>query len=138
MNSVIMSLNKNQLSWILFISLSFIYGSAFILIKWGLISYSPQQVASYRIFIGGIALSPLAFGIRKISLSKSQWYFLIQSGVLGSLIPAFLFASAEQHLDSGITSVIGSVMPVFTVLISYFAFQYKIGKLQILGLALHS
>ncbi len=133
-----MTLNRpnNQLSWILFTSLVLIYGSAFILIKWGLISYSPQQVASYRIFIGGIALSPFAFGLRKVSLSKAQWYFLIQSGILGSFIPAYLFASAEEHLDSGITSVIGSIMPVFTVLISYFVFQYKLAKFQILGLTL--
>ena len=128
--------SKNQLSWILFTSLVFIYGSAFILIKWGLISYSPQQVASYRIFIGAIVLSPFAFRLRKISLTKTQWYFLIQSGILGSLIPAFLFARAEQHLDSGIASVLGSMTPVFTVLISHFVFQYQLGKLQIPGLIL--
>jgi drug/metabolite transporter (DMT)-like permease len=133
-----MTSNKSdsRLSWILFGSLVLIYGSAFILIKWGLISYSPQQVASYRIFIGALVLSPFAVGIRKFNLTKTQWYFLLQSGILGSLIPAFLFASAEEHLDSGIASVLGSMTPVFTVLISHFAFRYKLGKFQIPGLLL--
>lgn len=135
---MVMTLIKSTktLSWILFTSLVLIYGSAFILIKWGLISYSPQQVASLRIFVGGIVLAPLTLGVKKITLSKSQWYFLLQSGLLGSLIPAFLFAAAEQQIDSGLASVLGSATPVFAVLISHFAFKYKLGKYQIPGLFL--
>lgn len=133
---MILTNSKSFISWILFSTLALIYGSAFILMKWGLISYSPLQIASYRIFIGAIVLTPLAISVRRFRFSKKQWYFLIQSGILGSLIPAFLFASAEQHLDSSIAGVLGSMTPVFTLLISHFAFNYKLEKHQIPGLIL--
>ena len=55
-----MTLRKNGLNWLLFIVLSFIWGSSFILMKEGLQSLSAYQVASVRIICSGLVLAPVA------------------------------------------------------------------------------
>ncbi|MCH2046840.1 MAG: DMT family transporter [Saprospiraceae bacterium] len=128
--------NQRSLSWILFIVLALIWGSAYILIKKGLEAFEPFQVASFRILVASIVLVPLVIGVRKVNLDSKQWFFIILSGFLGSLFPAFLFATAQQELDSAEAGILSSMTPVFTLLVSKFAFDYKIRRYQLPGILL--
>ena len=91
------------LAWFLLIILSLVWGSSFILIKKGLMSFSPTEVGTLRIFSAGLFLLPLAFSHLKSINTRSEWLVIFIVGLCGSLIPALLFAkdpnAVEQFCD---------------------------------------
>lgn len=125
---------KNQkLAWILLIVLALIWGSSFILIKKGLVAFSPGQVGSLRIIFAFLVLLP--FGIKHLSkLDKKDWFYLLIVGTFGNFIPYLLFAKAETRLESSLTGILNSLTPVFTMIISMFVFNFKMKPWQIAGL----
>ncbi len=128
---------KSVWSWIIFFSLVLIWGSAFLLIKKGLTFYSPAQVAGFRIFIGFITLLPLSISmIRKNKFTKQQWKGFMFVGFCGSLIPAFLFALAQTNINSSTAGILSALTPVFTLIISFFAFKQYFTRNSIIGLVL--
>ncbi|WP_367890816.1 EamA family transporter [Ferruginibacter sp.] len=52
-------MNKFIINWLLFIVLSLIWGSSFILMKIGLQQLSPYQVAAVRVVSSGLILLPV-------------------------------------------------------------------------------
>ncbi|WP_425392943.1 DMT family transporter [Ekhidna sp.] len=112
------------LAWVLLFTLAFIWGSSFILIKKGLVGLTPQEVGSLRIASASLFLLPSA--IRRVKyVDRKRIAYLVFSGFLGSLIPAFLFAIAQTRLESAITGVLNGLVPIFTILIALFVFGQK-------------
>ncbi len=133
---------KEFKNWILLISLSLIWGSSFILMNKGMFTsnnekiFSFEQVGALRMLIASIALSPFALkALQKIKDKKILLGVLIV-GVLGNFIPAFLFPFAQTGLTSGFAGMLNSFTPIFTVIIGYIIFGSKLGKSQILGMAI--
>ena len=123
------------LAWILLIILALIWGSSFILIKKGLLALSPAEVGSLRIVSASIFLLPVAlFKLRKVE--KSRLLPLVGAGFLGSLIPAFLFAIAQTRLESAITGVLNTLVPIFTILIAFIIYDQRQTKKVFLGITL--
>ena len=128
-------------SWILLIVLAIIWGSSFILMKKSMFDenhnplLSANEVASLRIFISSIVLLFVAIRQWEIGLSK-DWIFLILVGLLGNLIPAFLFTNAEKTLSSSSTGILNSLVPLFSVLVAAFVFGQKISLKAFLGVLL--
>ncbi len=120
------STQKNTfLSWFLLIILSLIWGSSFILMKKGLIDFTPGQVAGIRIVSGTAVLLPVA--LKNISrLKKSHLLPVIGSGLLGSLIPAILFTTAQTRINSSISGVLNALTPLFTIIVGAAFFMMKI------------
>lgn len=111
-------------AWGLLILLAFIWGSSFILIKKGLIGLDPDEVGSLRIVAASLFLLPPA--IRRFKYAeRSKLIYFISVGLLGSLVPAFLFAIAQTQLESAITGVLNGLVPIFTILIALFFFRQK-------------
>lgn len=116
--------NSPLLAWVLLFVLAFIWGSSFILIKKGLIGLDPQEVGSLRIVTASLFLLPPA--IRRLKhVKKEKVVYLISAGFLGSLIPSFLFAIAQTHLESAITGILNGLVPILTILIALFVFGHK-------------
>jgi len=122
--------------WLLFAALSVIWGSSFILIKIGLNNHlSPYQVAAIRIVSSGIVLFPIAIGaFKKIPSAKIKLVFL--SGMLGSLLPAFLFCIAENGIDSSLAGMLNALTPVFVIVIGAVFFKASTGRNKITGTAI--
>ncbi len=112
--------------------LACVWGSSFILIKQGLISFDPYQVGTLRIVFASLVLMPIAIKNIKIP-NKKDWFYLFIVGAIGNLIPAFLFSVAETKLSSSLTGILNSLTPIFTLLISFFIFKNNIRKPQIIG-----
>jgi drug/metabolite transporter (DMT)-like permease len=121
--------------WGLFILLSFIWGSSFILMKEGMKSLSAVQVASLRIASAGLALLPLAPKIFPTVPWKTIPLILL-SGLLGSFIPAYLFCIAETRLDSGLAGILNALTPLFTLLIGVLFFRQRIALMKWAGVIL--
>ncbi len=122
------------LSWLLLFVLALIWGSSFILIKRGLLVFSPGEVGAYRIVSAALVLLPLSLG-RVKNLSKRQIRNLIIAGLVGSFFPAFLFAKAQTQLSSSLTGVLNALTPLFVVLVGALFFQSRITKRNAVGLA---
>ena len=126
-----MKLNK----WFYLAALSFIWGSSFILIKKGLIGLTAIELGSIRIIISAFVLIPFTFNRLK-EITFKQWKWIIISAFVGSFFPAFLFAFAEQEIDSSVASILNSIVPLNTIIIGLVLFGIKSTKRQIIGVLL--
>ena len=127
-----MAINK-LINWLLFLLLSIIWGSSFILMKHSKEELTASQIAAIRIFSAGIVFLPIAvFHLKKIPRRKIL--LIILSGVTGNLLPAFFFASAiAKNIDSSLASILNSLTPIFVVLIAVGIFRDKIKLQKIIG-----
>ncbi len=91
------------------------------------------EVAAVRITASGIALLPVALkALAHIPLRKIPVIFI--SGVLGSLLPAFLFCIAEQELDSSLAGMLNSLTPIFVIIIGAVFFKKETPVNKIIGI----
>lgn len=126
-------MNKNFLNWLLFIVLSLIWGSSFILMKLGLHQLSSYEVAALRILSAGLILLPIT--LKYIgSIPNEKLFLIFLSGSLGSLIPAFLFCIAEEKLDSALAGTLNSLTPVFVIVTGAVFFKNKVPANKITGI----
>lgn len=130
---IINILNNKLINWLIFISLSFIWGSSFILIKEGLEHLSAFQVASLRIISSGLVLLPVAYKSFK-QIPRDKILITFMSGVLGSLLPAYLFCIAEQGIDSALAGVLNSLTPIFVIIVGALFFQSKTSTNKVIGI----
>jgi len=123
---------QNNKKWIFLFLLAFIWGSSFILIKKGLVGFTPLQLGSLRIIITALLLFLVGFKSLK-NLPKNKLKWIVISGFLGTFFPAFLFAYAETEIDSAIASILNSIVPINTIVFGFLAFKMHSSKRQILG-----
>ncbi|MCH1548401.1 MAG: DMT family transporter [Flavobacteriaceae bacterium] len=125
-------INKINNKWGYLFALSIIWGSSFILIKKGLIGFSPLQLGSLRIVFSSIIIFTIGFKFIK-KIDKNKWKWIAVSGFLGTFFPAFLFAYAETQIDSAVASILNSLVPMNTVLIGFAIFKISTTKIQTIG-----
>ncbi|MBK9405973.1 MAG: EamA family transporter [Ignavibacteria bacterium] len=126
----------NQMqSWILLLILSIIWGSSFILIKRGLVYFTPLQVGTLRITFAFLVMLPFALKrIKKVSGDK--WKFFAFTGLISNLVPAVLFALAQTKLESSLTGILNALSPLFTLIFAVLMFKFKPNSFQIGGFVL--
>jgi drug/metabolite transporter (DMT)-like permease len=120
-------------SIILLILLSLIWGTSFILMKRGLLVFSPGEVGSIRVVAAMLFLLPLAVTKLK-ELRGIQYGKLLASGLMGIFIPAFLFAAAQTKMESSVTGIMNSFTPICTLLIGIFFFGQQFRSQSLLGI----
>lgn len=119
--------------WILFVVLSLIWGSSFVLMKEGMLALTPYQVAAVRIFCAGIVLLP--FTIKAIKqLPPGKMPVIVLAGLMGSFFPSFLFCIAETKLDSALAGILNALTPLFTILVGVLFFELKTTRKKIIGI----
>lgn len=126
-------MNKGFLNWFIFILLSVIWGSSFIMMKEGLLHLSAFQLASLRIVFSGIVLLPAAIKHFK-TVPKNKLLIIFLSGILGSLLPAYLFCVAELGIDSALAGTLNSLTPIFVIITGAIFFNSKTAGKKILGI----
>jgi drug/metabolite transporter (DMT)-like permease len=128
----------NPKSVTLLATLALIWGSSFIMMKKAMFDgsgapiFSAEQVAALRIFFAGLSLVP--FGWKHVSkLWGAQGAFLIISGVVGSTIPAFLFTTAQETIDSSLSGMLNALTPIFTFIMGVVVFGVPFRKNGLVG-----
>lgn len=123
---------KIHQKWYYLALLSLIWGSSFILIKKGLVGLTDYQLGSLRIVLTSLFLFAVGFkSIRQIK--KRDWKWVAISGMVSSFFPPFLFAMAQNHIDSAIASILNSLTPLATAIVGILFFQIVATKRQVLG-----
>lgn len=130
-----MKLSTQQLKWIYLIVLSLIWGSSFILIKKGLVGLTDYQLGSLRIVLTSIFLFLVGFKRLK-EIQKHHWKWVIISGFVSSFFPPFLFAMAQNHIDSAVASILNSFTPLATVVVGVLIFKILSTRRQLWGVVI--
>ena len=118
--------------WLYLSLLSVVWGSSFILIKKALIGLTPLQLGALRTLFAGIFLLIVGFSYLK-KIRKPQWKWIAISALLGTFIPAFLFAFAETQIDSAVASILNATTPIVTLLLGVILFKIVFSKNQLIG-----
>jgi drug/metabolite transporter (DMT)-like permease len=126
-------MNKvSVISWALFVSLSFIWGSSFILMKEGLKFFTAYEVAAIRMLSAGIVLLPFT-GKAWRQINRKEFQIIFLTGILGSFLPAILFCVAETKIDSALAGMLNALTPLFVLTIGVLFFGAKTTGKKILG-----
>lgn len=127
-------------NWALLLFLSCVWGSSFILMKRGMTHsvtgtpiFDNHQVASLRMLLASFAMVPFGLYYIKKHLTKKNILPLLGVGFLGNFLPAFLFTYAETGISSGLTGMLNSATPIFTILIGALFYKQGLIKLQVIG-----
>ncbi|NBX38232.1 MAG: DMT family transporter [Flavobacteriia bacterium] len=132
-------MSKKTTATILLIVLGAVWGSSFFFMKLGMMprpgvtAFSHIQVAGMRMLIAALILLPFSMPKFRLLFGPLGPYFLIV-GLCGNFVPSFLFTYANTALSGGISGILNSMTPIFTVLIAVLLFKTKIHVLQILGI----
>lgn len=134
-----LSINKKSststIGFATLVLLALIWGSSFVLIKKGLLAFSPMQVASLRIGVAGLAFSPFfILNFKKIDWSKIFQIFIV--GFAGSALPALLFSIAQTEVSSSVAGVLNSLTPLFVLIQGVLFYGLVLTKEKIWGVIL--
>ena len=128
-------MDSKQLKWVYLVTLAFIWGSSFILIKKGLVGLTPMQLGSLRIIFAAIFL--LLIGFKSLAkIPHVKWKYIALTATLGTFIPAFLFAVAQTQIDSTVSSILNSLTPLNTLIFGVFAFGLTFRRPQVFGVVI--
>ncbi len=130
-----MKRSEETLYALILLLLSLIWGSSYILMKAGLLSFTPLQIAGFRIFFTWLCFLPISVRNLKFITRKNIKSFLI-IGLCGNAIPSFLFPIAQTRIETALAGMLNSMSPVFTLIIGGLMYSRKIRHAQAIGVAL--
>lgn len=99
------------------VGLGALWGGSFIFIKQSLKVFNPLEAAALRITLSALILGPLVWSRLK-NISLRDWKLLLAAGFFGNGLPAFLWAGAQQGLDSAFGGLLNATTPLFTFFIA--------------------
>ena len=120
--------------WALLLTVSGIFGSAFLWISIALRSLEPGVIAVGRLVLaaGAIVLIPRA----RRRIDRADWAIVAIAGLIGQGAPAYLFAAAEKHISSALTGMLVAGVPIIATAISVGITRRRPGRFQVGGLAI--
>ena len=123
--------SKNT-KWYLLFFLGMVWGSSFLLMKFGLRGVNSIQMGSLRILFAAAFLIIIGFKhLPKIPLHK--WKYIAITSLFGTFLPVYLFAVALSKIDSSISSILNSLTPLMTLIIGMLFFKIDTQRRQIFG-----
>lgn len=113
---------KGLLPYAAFTGLSLIWGASFLFIKLGIHDMSPAVLVLVRSASGTIALGAIMVATRR-PLLGDDWRrrivpFLVMA-VINALLPWILIAVGEQHISSGLASILNSTTTLWTAILIF-------------------
>ena len=127
--------NKNILSWFLLLLLALIWGSSPIMIKKALVQLGPFEIGALRLSLASLVLMP--FLLKSLNeIKKTDYFILFISGIVGNVIPYFLYPIAQTQIDSATSGVLTSLTPFFALIIGVIFYKLKATKNNIIGLCI--
>lgn len=123
-----MSQKPRTTRWMhLYVLLGLIWGASFSFVEAALTVTSPAGSTFWRTLLGAIALVGYLLATNKFPKpSQISWMFVWRIGIVGlllSVIPALLFAFAQERATTVVSSIINSATPIATLIVMLIAFR---------------
>ena len=119
------------LDWLLLVSAAGIWGSSFLFMDVALDAEHPGLITWLRPVFGLAALA--SFPAARRPVERSDRGRLLVLGITWMAFPFTLFPLAQQWIDSSVTGMLNSAMPVATVLVGAVVFGVAVQRPQVLG-----
>ncbi len=125
-------------AWIFFWMLTIVWGSSYLFMRVGVEELPPAQLAFIRISIAAVCMNALMLITkRRYPRDLKTMGALLILGIVNTALPFTLLAWGEQTVESGMTGVLQSITPVFSVVLAHFMFaDERITPMKIMGIAL--
>ncbi|GGW58446.1 hypothetical protein GCM10008085_07670 [Winogradskyella epiphytica] len=113
------SLENDHVLGILFGILSaFCYAIRTLILKQHVTNYNPTMLMFYQVVIISIVLIPVLFFMDSSNI-KTQYPYVILLALLATAIGHTMFVNSLKHFKVSTASIIGSMQPVFGIIIAY-------------------
>jgi drug/metabolite transporter (DMT)-like permease len=108
--------------WLLLVLLSVLWGGSFFFNKVALYDLPPLTIVCARVGLGALVLI-LAARAMGLSLPRktSAWAALAGMGFLNNVVPFSLIVWSQQHITSGLASILNATTPLFAVVVAHVA-----------------
>jgi drug/metabolite transporter (DMT)-like permease len=102
-----------------FVALALIWGASFLLMKVGLESLAPLQIATLRVLSGAVTVLLVGSLLgAKLPRERRVWLHLAVSGLFLCSLPFTLFPLGEQRVSSALAGIGNGTTPLATVVFS--------------------
>jgi drug/metabolite transporter (DMT)-like permease len=125
----------STLHWVVLVGLGTLWGCSFLAIKKSVQVFDPLQMAAWRMVLAWLVYVPVAL-VFWSKINWRKWKPLVGVALFGSAIPNFLFAVAQQHVNSGLAGTLNSLTPIFTLLLGVLFFGMGLTRNKVLGVVL--
>jgi len=106
-------------SWLLLLSLAFIWGASFYFIEIGLIYLDPFWLVSVRLLFGALPLALwLLFREKTLPIKLRFWTSVMIMGVLNNFLPFIFIAFGQLHVTGGMASIVNANTAFMGVIVS--------------------
>src|SRR6266705_1908416 len=98
--------------WLLFISMSVIWGIPYLFIKIAVQELDPTVVVFARVGVAAVVLLPVAIHRRALLQLRKQWLAITTLVFVHIVGPFLLISYGEQHITSSLTSLLIASEPL--------------------------
>ena len=130
-------------NWLLLIALGVIWGASFMGSKFALTGYPPLWVAAFRIVIGAVALTILAYALgRRLPEwngpdGKRIWLHALGMAVFTNAVPFTLLSWGQVYVTSGFAGITMAVVPLLVLPLAHFLVPGDVmGLRKVIGFAI--
>lgn len=123
-------------AWIGFAVLALIWGSSYLFIRIGVEQMTPLQLVFMRTGIAALGLNLVIYSQgKRLPTDRRGARDLLFLGIVNTVFPFALITWGEQHIESGLASVLQGTTALFSLVIAHFAFvDERITWPKVLGL----
>ncbi len=111
----------SSVEWSMLIALSILWGGSFFFNEVALAEIPVMTLAFLRVAIAAIVLTLfLHMWGERLPASGSIWSAFLAMGLLNNVLPFTLILAGQQHIASGVASILNAATPLFTVVLAHF------------------
>ena len=103
-------------SWSLFISMGFLWGIPYLLIRVAVRDFSPAMVVFARVLIGALILVPIAIHRKSFGAALRGFKYIFLYAAVEIMGPWFLITKAETNLSSGLAGLLVATVPIWATI----------------------
>lgn len=104
--------------WVLFLSLSVVWGVPYLFIKLAVAELSPAVVVFGRTSLAAAVLLPIALARGALAPLRTAWPWVLVFAAVEIAVPFIALGYAEQQLSSSLTALLIAAVPLVALLVS--------------------
>ncbi len=104
--------------FVLFASLSIIWGMPYLFIKISVESLSPGMIVFGRLLLAVVVLVPIVIAKGQFGLLRGYWRWVFAFAIVEMTFTWWCLTYAEQHISSSLTGLLIATVPIMTALLA--------------------